>query len=99
VKSRIIKQFNGNVDATKDIGPGAAVVSYVGHGAWQDWGSNNTFFFGSSGSDSVSSLTNGSKLSLVLIADCISGAFAGTSPVANADITYTMSEAFLVRAS
>ena len=77
---RIIRNMNGLVDPSRDIGPGSAIVSFVGHGSWQDWGSNQSFFHTSvAPGDDVDDLTNGSKLSVVLVADCLAGSFTITS--------------------
>jgi hypothetical protein len=79
-KQRIISNINGQVDVPHDIGDGVAVVTYVGHGAWQDWGGgNNLFHTESVNPDDVDALTNAAKLPLVLVADCLSGGFAVTS--------------------
>lgn len=97
MRDRLIRQFNGNVEPQRDIGPGAAVLSYVGHGSWQDWGSNQSFFHvSSSGTDDLSSLTNGSKLPLLMVADCISGAFSASNTVAGSDLSYSFGEKFLL---
>jgi len=62
-------------------------------GAWQDWGSNASFFeVASSGTDDVSSLSNGSKLTLLLVADCLSGGSRPRNPPGLADLTYVFGE-------
>ena len=95
---RLHYDFDGTVDATRDTGPGAAVLSYVGHGSWQTWGSNNSFWtVASSGTDDSTSLHNSSKLPLMVVADCITGAFyVLAKPSAPTDLTYSFSEQMLV---
>lgn len=55
---------------------GTVLLNYVGHGdtlAWGTW--NNTRIFQG---DDVATLTNGEKLAVVIVADCLNGFFAST---------------------
>lgn len=99
-RDRIIRQFNGTVEPGRDIGPGAALLSYVGHGSWQNWGSNFTFLqTAAPAADDIDQLTNSTKLPFILIADCLSGGFAVTSRPASTDLTYAFGDDFLDTAS
>src|SRR5206468_2818061 len=74
MRDRILNQLDGNADGTRDIGPGAAILSYVGHGSWQNWGDNYSFVTTRSFvPDDVDALGNGTKLPLILAANCLSG--------------------------
>lgn len=100
MKYRITHQFNGDVvDPGRDIGPGAALMSYVGHGSWQNWGSNFSFLTNSSTApDDIDALNNGTKLPFVLVADCLTGGFAATSRPPSVDLNYTIGDDLLVTA-
>ena len=99
-RDRIIRQFNGTVEPARDIGPGAAVLSYVGHGSWQNWGDNFSFITTASYlTDDVDVLSNGSKLPLILVADCLSGGFAVTSRPTSTDLSYAFGDDFLSTAN
>lgn len=100
-RDRVQRQLNGQTEPGRDIGPGAALLSYVGHGSWQNWGDNFSFFVtASSGVDDLTPVTNGTKLPLVLVADCLSAGFTATSsPSSSTDLTYAMCDDFLVTAN
>jgi hypothetical protein len=52
------------------INSGQLVVNYLGHGSEEEWSGSNLF-----NTTSVSSLTNGSKLPVFLIMNCLNGFF------------------------
>ncbi len=59
-----------NTTLRNELNAGAAVVNYVGHGAFDVWGLDTLFT-----SDDAAALTNGLRLPLVLNINCLSGGF------------------------
>jgi uncharacterized repeat protein (TIGR01451 family) len=57
-------------DIVSAINSGQVLVNYLGHGSEEQWSGSDIF-----NSESVSSLTNGSKLPVFLIMDCLNGIF------------------------
>lgn len=100
VRDRIQRNINGQIDPARDIGPGAAVFAFLGHGSWQNWGLNATIIqTKSSGTDDITPLTNVDRMPLLFVANCLSGGFHVTSSATSAtDLTYALGEDFVTTA-
>lgn len=76
--ARLIPAAERAAHIVEAFNQGALLINYSGHGAVERWGGNNAPAL--LGPEEVASLTNGSRLPVVTVANCLSGFFSSPLP-------------------